>query len=372
MIGSMIQRYVFTRCMIALGLVVGIFAITIMLVDVVEQLRTVGGDIDLSPMTAVQLSLMKLPGLIEETLAFAVLVSAMIAYNQLSKSSELSVIRATGQSAWQFLAPVMVMAAGLGLFAMMILNPLGAHLSERFETTRANLLQEGGRVVERQRSDVWLRQGSDDSQIVIYAATVDSTGQVFTNVRFLEEGRVYEGARPTSRFRFTRRIDAETAQISGGFWQLSNLIENTPGNPPQELDNLAIETDLDPNTLLSRFTSPDTIGFWGLPSFINQTSRAGLDTSRFSMRWFGLTSLPVLYTAMALIGAIVCLRLSRLGGTSRLIAVGAGAAAVLFFVTQIASSFGSSGAIPALIAAWSPALCALFISLTVLAYQEDG
>ena len=372
MTGSRIQRYVFMRCLMALGLVIGIFAITIMLVDVVEQLRTVGGDIDLSPLTAVQLSLMKLPGLLEETLAFAVLVAAMIAYNQLSKSSELSVIRATGQSAWQFLAPVMVMAAGLGLFAMMVLNPLGAQLSERFETTRANLLQEGGQVAERQRSNIWLRQGTDDSQIVIHAASVDSTGQVFTQVRFLEEGRIYEGARPTSRFRFTRRIDAETARISGGFWQLSNLIENTPGNPPQELASLAIETDLDPNTLLSRFTSPDTIGFWGLPSFISQTSKAGLDTSRFSMRWFGLTSLPVLYTAMALIGAIVCLRLSRLGGTSRLIAVGAGAAVALFFVTQIASSFGSSGAIPALIAAWSPALCALFISLTVLAYQEDG
>ena len=314
MTGSMIQRYVFMRCLAALGLVVGIFAITIMLVDVVEQLRTVGGDIDLSPMTAVQLSLMKLPSLLEETLAFAVLVSAMIAYNQLSKSSELSVILATGQSAGQCLAPVMVMAAGLGLFAMMILNPLGAQLSERFESTRANLLQEGGRVVERQRSDVWLRQGDDDSQIVIYAANVDSTGQVFTDVRFLEEGRIYEGARPTERFRFTRRIDAKTARISGGFWQLSNLVENTPGNPPQELASLAIETDLDPNTLLSRFTSPDTIGFWGLPSFISQTGRAGLDTSRFSMRWFGLTSLPVLYTAMALIGAIVCLRLSRLGG----------------------------------------------------------
>ena len=372
MMGSRIQRYIFLRCLFALGLVTGIFAITIMLVDVVEQLRTVGGDIELSPLTAVQLSLMKLPGLLEETLSFAVLVAAMIAYNQLSKSSELSVIRSMGQSAWQFLAPVIVMAAGLGFFAMVILNPLGAHLSERFEEARASLLQEGGQVVDRVRTDVWLRQGSDDSQIVIHAASVDSTGQVFTNVRFLEEGRVYEGARPTSRFRFIRRIDAETATISEGFWQLTNLTENTPGGAPQQLNRLAIETDLDPNTLLSRFTSPDTIGFWGLPGFITQTSRAGLDTSRFSMRWFGLTSLPILYTAMALIGAIVCLRLSRLGGTSRLIATGAGAAVVLFFVTQIASSFGSSGAIPAVIAAWSPALCALFISLTVLAYQEDG
>ncbi len=372
MMGSMVQRYIFMRCLFALGLVIGIFAVTIMLVDVVEQLRTVGGDIDLSPLQAVQLSLYKLPGLLEETLSFAVLVAAMIAYNQLSKSSELSVIRSMGQSAWQFLAPVVVMAAGLGIFAMAVLNPLGAHLSERFETERANLLREGGRVVERVRTDVWLRQGSDDNQIVIHAASVDSTGQIFSNVRFLEEGRVYEGARPTSRFRFIRRIDAETAEIQGGFWQLTNLIENTPGNPPLRLDSLAIETDLDPNTLLSRFTSPDTIGFWGLPGFINQTSRAGLDTSRFSMRWFGLTALPILFTAMALIGAIVCLRLSRLGGTSRLIATGAGAAVGLFFVTQISSSFGSSGAIPAVIAAWSPALCALFVSLTVLAYQEDG
>lgn len=372
MIGSRIQRYIFLRCLFALGLVLGLFAITIMLVDIVEQLRTVGEDIELSPWGAVQLSLMKLPGLIEETLAFAILVSAMIAYNQLSKSSELSVIRSMGQSAWQFLAPVIVLAAGLGVFAMVLLNPLGALLAERFEETRANLLQEGGQVVDRVRTDVWLRQGNDDSQIVIHAASVDSTGQIFTNVRFLEEGRVYEGARPTSRFRFIRRIDAETATISEGFWQLTNLVENTPDGAPLHLDSLAIETDLDPNTLLSRFTSPDTIGFWGLPGFITQTGRAGLDTSRFSMRWFGLTSLPVLYTAMALIGAIVCLRLSRLGGTSRLIATGAGAAVALFFVTQIASSFGSSGAIPAVIAAWSPALCALFISLTVLAYQEDG
>lgn len=372
MMGSILQRYIFSRCLFALALVVGIFAITIMLVDVVEQLRTVGGDIDLSPWQAIQLSLYKLPGLLEETLSFAVLVSAMIAYNQLSKSSELSVIRSMGQSAWQFLAPVIILAAGLGLFTMAVLNPVGAHLSEQFETARANLLQEGGQVVERTRSDVWLRQGSNDSQIVIHAASVDSTGQIFSNVRFLEEGRVYEGARPTSRFRFIRRIDAETAEIIGGFWQLTNLVENTPDGPPLRLNSLAIETDLDPNTLLSRFTSPDTIGFWGLPGFINQTSRAGLDTSRFSMRWFGLTALPVLFTAMALIGAIVCLRLSRLGGTSRLIATGAGAAVGLFFVTQIASSFGSSGAIPAVIAAWSPALCALFVSLTVLAYQEDG
>lgn len=372
MIGSRIQRYIFRKCLIALTMVVGIFAITILLVDTVEQLRTVGGDVDLTTGTAVALAAMKLPRLIEQTFPFAILIAAMICYNQLSKSSELSVIRASGQSAWQFLAPAVFLAACLGLFAMMVLNPLGAALSERFEETRTDLLTAGGQQVERPRSNIWLRQGSNDGQIVIHAETVDETGQIFENVKFLEEGRVYVGSRATNSYAFVRRIDAERARIIDGFWQLENIVEHTPNARREEMDRLAIETDLDPNSLLSRFTSPNTVGFWQLPHFISQTNRAGLDTSRFTMRWFGLTALPVLYAAMALIGAIVCLRLSRLGGTSQLIGAGSISAVGLFFVTQVASSLGASGAVPAAIAAWAPALCALFITLAILAYQEDG
>ncbi len=372
MIGTRIQRYIFFKCLNALLMVMGIFVLTILLVDSVEQLRTVGGDVDLTVFEAVELAAMKLPRLIEQTFPFAILVAAMMTYNQLSKSSELSVIRATGQSAWQFLAPTATLAVLLGLFSMMVLNPLGAHLSERFETTRADLLIEGGKTVELTRSNIWLRQGSQDGQIVIHAETVDETGQVFENVKFIEEGRVYIGSQATNAYEFVRRIDADRARIIDGFWQLENIVENTPGGSPQRMARLAIETDLDPNKLLSQFTSPNTVGFWGLPSFISQTSRAGLDTSRFTMRWFGLTSLPVLYTAMALIGAIVCLRLSRLGGTSQLIAAGSLSAIGLFFVTQLASSLGSSGAVPPAIAAWAPALCAFFITLAILAYQEDG
>lgn len=370
--GSRVQRYIFLQCLQALTLVVGVFVITILLIDIVEQLRTVGGDVDLSVGQAAMLAGMKLPSLIEQTLPFAILVAAIMTYNQLNKTSELSVIRAVGQSAWQFLAPTVILAFCLGLFSMMVLNPIGATLSENFESTRAEILRDGGRQVENARENIWLRQGTADSQIVIHAQQVDATGRIFSNVKFLEEGRVYDGPRETDIFRFVRRIDAEQAVIIDGFWQLTRLVENTPGTPPVAMESLALETDLDPNKLLSRFTSPNTIGFWDLPGFIQKTSRAGLDTSRFTMRFFGLTALPILYASMALIGAIVCLRLSRLGGTSRLIATGAGAAIGLFFITQISASFGASGAVPAIVAAWAPTLCAFFMALSYLAYEEDG
>ena len=79
-----IQRYILMQCIMGLLLVMTVFVVTILLVDVVEQLRTVGGDIELPPLIAVQLSLMKLPGLIEQTLPFGILVAAMMAYSRLN------------------------------------------------------------------------------------------------------------------------------------------------------------------------------------------------------------------------------------------------------------------------------------------------
>ena len=76
--------------------------------------------------------------------------------------------------------------------------------------------------------------------------------------------------------------------------------------------------------------------------------------------------------AMALIGAVVCLRLARSGGLSQLIGAGALAGFVLFFVTRLASGMSASGATPPEAAAWCPPLFALFAVLTVLAHVEDG
>lgn len=369
---SRIQRYIVLQLLSGLALVLAVFTATILLVDVVEQLRTVGGDVELSPINAVGLSFMKLPGLIEQTLPFAILIAAMIAYSRLNARSELSVIRASGLSAWQFLTPVILLSVVLGLFSMMVLNPLGARLSSQFEQSRNSILISGGMRLDVSREDVWLRQGDGNTQIVISAQSVDETGQIFRDVKMLEEGRVYQDGRPTDRYEFVRRIDAERARILDGFWQIENLTENLPGQPPQKMETLAIPTDLDPDRLLDRFTSPNTIGFWKLPGFVRQTSQAGLDSSRFLVRLHGLTAMPVFFTAMGLIGALVCLRLSRLGGTSRLVAAGALAAAAVFFIMQFSSSLGASGALPPLVAAWAPAVFALFASLAVLAYREDG
>ncbi|MCB9961267.1 MAG: LPS export ABC transporter permease LptG [Hyphomonas sp.] len=369
---SRIQLYILRECLAGLVLVLGILLVAILMIDVVEQLRTVGGDVNLSLLGALRLSLMKLPQIMEQTLPFALLIASMMAFTRLNRRSELSIIRASGISAWRFLAPVMALGFIIGLFATTLLNPFAARLSESFEVTRAGLLDHNRQAMAVSNTGIWLRQGDDTSQIVIHAKHVEQGGVVLRDVKMIEEERLYSGSQPTSDFAFSRRIDADRATLRDGFWQLENVVENVPNQPPDRKPALTIPSSLDASTLLDRFASPNTIGFWKLPEFIKQTRAAGLDVSRYRMRWHQLMAMPALFVAMALIGAVVCLRLQRMGGTSQLLAIGTLAAIGLYFFTQFSSSLGATGAAPPVVAAWSPPLFVLFCTLAYIAYREDG
>lgn len=369
---SRIQTYILRECLSGLAMVLGLLVLAILMIDVVEQMRTVGGDVNISLLDAVRLSLMKLPLLLEQTLPFALLASSMMAFTRLNRRSELSVIRASGLSAWRFLAPVMALAAGLGLFSALALNPVAARMTQSYEFERARLLNLGLERAAVSDTGIWLRQGDDSSQFLIHARRLEDAGRTLLDVKLIEEQRLYVERRPTGDFAFVRRIDAERAVLNDGFWQLENLVENLPNQPPERRDSLAIPTSLDAVTLLDEFASPNTIGFWDLPGFIRQTRAAGLDASRYAMRLYALAATPVLYTAMALIGALACLRFQRLGGTSQLLATGLVAAVGLYFFTQFSASLGATGAAPPAIAAWSPPLFVLFVSLAFIAYREDG
>lgn len=370
--GQRLQRYIFLQCLSGIGMTFGVILSAILLVDVVEQLRTVGETANISLLTAIQLTLMKVPMLIEQTMPFLILISAIIVFSRLSRLSELPAMRAAGYSAWRFLTPLALLALMLGLFTMTVLNPLGAHLSSRFEQTRASLVGKAVDGITPSKNGIWLRQGSDVDQFVIHARSASQSGVTLQNVKIFEYERVFSRGRSTDEFSFKRRIEASSATLKDGFWELRNVIENTPGLDPVRRDALSIPTDLEPSKLLDRFASTSTIGFWQLPEFIRDTKQAGLDALRYEMHFHSLIAAPVLYVAMALIGALVCLRLARLGGTGQLIAWGAFCAIMLYFVAELSHSLGAAGTVPTSVAALAPPFFALFGALTAIAYLEDG
>lgn len=385
-IAGRIQRYIFRENLMSLLLTLGVIVLAIVLVDVVEQMRTIGSRTQISVWTAFTLTLMKAPRLIMETLPFATLIGSIMTFSQLSRRSEIPAVRAAGVSAWRFLGPAMVLAFLLGVVMITVLDPLATRLNADFESTRERLLNPNSTGPAGAGTGVWLSQGdlaagaqtatpgsvaeeNPDGQAIISARRVVGRAEALEDVTFYYFAPGPGGAEDRE---FTHRIDAKRAELKSGFWQLQDVVENRVGGAVDRRASLALPTNLRDDTLLQRFASAETIPFWDLPSFIRDGRNAGMDVDSYVLKLHTLLATPVMMVAMTLIGAVVCLRLARSGGLSRLIGAGALSGFVLFFATQVAGGMSAAGATPPEAAAWCPPLFALFAVLTLLAHAEDG
>jgi lipopolysaccharide export system permease protein len=360
-------RYLFLRTLSGFGVALAAVAASILLVDVVEQLRTTGARTDLSLWQALGLTALKTPMLIEQTLPFVVLAGAMIGLVQLNRRSELIALRASGVSAWRFLGPTAAAAVLLGLFATMILNPIGARLYERFEAIQARIEGENGSDVIT-RNGVWLRQGDATTQTVIHADSIDPNSTKLRNVTFF----VFE-VREGGALSFVNRIRAEEAVLRpSSMWELRSLVWARPGEPPVAEPVVSIPTTLEANALFDTFVTPGALSFWRLPGFINSAKAAGLAPTRYELKFQSLLALPVLLAAMASLGAVFSLRLQRLGGLAGYVVMGIVGGFALYFSGQLAAAFAITEVVPPVIAAWAPALTGFFAALAVLSFVEDG
>lgn len=360
---SRLGRYVIAR--VVVGILIALVAVlsSILLIDLVEQTRTVGARTELSIWEALWLTLLKTPMLVEQTLPFIVLAGVMMAVIGLNRSSELVAMRASGVSAWRFLAPAAFAGVVLGLFTITVLNPVGAYLYRAFENERAS---EYTAAESSQGAGVWIRQGDQEGQVVIHAESVDSSGATLRGATFM----FFE--QQQDALRFSRRIFAQTAVLRPGFWQLSDLVEATPGGRPVRHANLAIPTTLDATEMIDRFVAPASLSFWELPGFIHEARQAGFAPTRYELKWHGLLAYPLLLAAMAGLGAAFSLQLQRLGNLARWGTAGVGVGLFLFFYGQLAGAFAMTQSVPAAVAAWSAPFAGMFIALAIVAFMEDG
>ena len=363
-LSSRLGRYIIMRVCGGIAVALAGVLASILLIDLVEQMRTVGTRTELSLLDAVRLTLLKTPMLVEQTLPFVVLAGTMMAIIGLNRSSELVAMRAAGVSAWRFLAPAAFAGVLLGVFAITALNPLGSHFYQVFEAEKADALSAhagGGGA-----NGIWIRQGDAEGQVVIHAESVDGTGATLQGATFM----FFEVRQEA--LRFTRRIRAGEAELRPGFWQLTDIVEATPGGRPVRHTHLAIPTSLDASELINRFVNPATLSFWALPGFIRESRAAGFAPVRYELKLQSLFAYPLLLAAMAGLGAAFSLQLQRLGNLARWGAAGVGIGLFRVFYSQLAGAFAITQTVPPAVAAWSAPFAGMFIALALVAFLEDG
>ncbi|WP_270730098.1 LPS export ABC transporter permease LptG [Shimia sp. Alg240-R146] len=354
-----------------LWILMGITALLFMimaLVDLMEQLRRfdvekVGFD------TVLQLTLLRTPEGIYELLPLIVILATVALFINLSRTSELVVVRASGRSAITSVISPMIVALLLGLLAIGSLNPIVAATSALYGIKTEKLLASSRSALSLEGEGIWLRQGNADGQAVIHAARTNPDATYFQNVSIV----VYS---PDSGP--VRRIEALSAKLIDGAWELTAAKEwplepglNAEANATTH-DLLIVESSLTPDRIRDRFGNPSAISIWDLPQFINELQIAGFSARRHLVWLHMELAQPLFLVAMVMIASAFTMRHTRFGNTGTAVLVTILIGFSLYFVRNFAQILGENGQIPVLLAAWAPPVASILLASGILLHMEDG
>ena len=333
------------------------------LFDFVELLRRASGKEDADLAIVLQMSALKLPQLVQEMLPFSVLFGAMFSFWRLARNRELVIARAAGVSAWQFLVPALCISFLVGMLQIGLFNPVASIMLSHFERLESRYLSNSTSMLAFSKNGLWLRQANEDGQTAIYATRISQSDVTLQQVIFF----LFEG-----RDTFIGRIDAESAKLENGYWDIRNAWISDPNKAARFSETYRQSTDLTLDKIQDSFASPETMSFWDLPAFIETLEIAGFSGHRHRLYWHTLLSIPILLCAVVLIAATFSMRISKNWNTGIMIMSGIGAGFFLYFLTDVVYALGLSANIPVVLAAWSPAGVSLALGAASLLHLEDG
>jgi lipopolysaccharide export system permease protein len=359
----LLSGYIGRRFLMSIAMVFVLIMAVGFLIDLVNLAQRAGSREGVGFVVILQMALLRLPYIAQKVLPFAVLFGTMLTYLWLTRTNELVVSRAAGVSVWQFLLPSLVIALLLGVFVVTVFNPLSSAFISRYEHMEAQYLRGQTSLLAVSNGGIWLRDGDGDDQMVIHAVGVSQSGTVLRDVIIF----MYEDVD-----RFVQRIDAKSASLNTGYWELTDALITSPEMTAAFAKDYRLDTDLTVGRIQDSFAPPDTMSFWALPDFIKTLEEAGFSAVRHRIHWHSLLAIPLLLAAMVLVAATFSLRLTRRGRLGIFVLAGLISGFLLYFLSDVSLALGMSGSLPAVLSAWAPATIFGLIGMAMLFHLEDG
>lgn len=272
-------------------------------------------------------------------LPLAVFMGTLVAFYNLTKSSELIIVSGAGLSPFQIAKPFLFGAFIIGLCASCIVNPYSVNLTTNNLTNHQLKLVDGA---------IWLREMSTDQFLTARAEGLHINNNkdiVFNNITILIQD---------SSFKLKERISTDSAILSNDGITIENATITT-ADGITKTDSSHIDTKLTPTTVLDRYLQPDQISFWKLPGFIRKMNNIGVPTRGHLVQFWTLFFLPLNMMAMVALGIAFSQTRQRRNYTFGLkFSLGILTCFALYFIVNLFNALGNTGILPPLIAIVAP------------------
>ncbi|MCF6327940.1 MAG: LptF/LptG family permease [Devosiaceae bacterium] len=292
-----------------------------------------------------------------KTLSITVLLGAIIGLVEFQAHREFIVMKASGISIWRIARGPILFVILLGSFVTLVAESASTRVNREINPTPPGL----GGGIARSTTDIWLQQSGENGTYFLQARSARENGSILYNVAVF----------PNENSNI-RRINAERAEFSPGFWNFINANITLIGGATQFEENYMLSTKSTGADLRVSLGSTEDFTFFELIDVLTSGVSDPAIKAAAQTRLAKLTSLPLLLVGSLLIAFAFTAGYRRGNPFGMSLVYGIIMGFIVFVITEMADRAGSSGVLQPAIATWGPAVIAVLVGLSVLLNKEDG
>lgn len=303
---------------------------------------------------------LRAPQLISTFLPFSVLLGTILTLITMNANSEVVALKASGLSAHQVLAPLVIASVGIAGMTFAFNDRIVSRATA--ELSAWQKVNYGAMPVDRgNRSNVWVRAENDLIQADAIAGR--GAGARLGGVTVYE--RDAEGG-------LTGLVTAPRGVRDGDGWRIWPAKRfDVAAGMVTPLGATVVGRGVTPDQFTLANVDGDALSFKGLREAIGDLQEAGRPTKALEgVLWHKLSG-PLSSVLMPLLGAVAAFGIARSGALFVRAVIGMALGFAYFVADNFALAMGNLGAYPPFLAAWAPFLLFLLIGEAVLLRTEE-
>lgn len=341
--------------MLCLSGFVGIYLIIDLIENIPRFLRAGGSAGDM-----LQYFVWKLPEMIGRTATFSILMATLLTLGVLSRDSEIIALRSCGVSLLRISLPMLALGFVASILLLVNAELILPHSYARTELIHRVKIKKNDDRVAFKLNNIWFRSKS----MILQARLFEPKSRTLSGVVVWS---VDGSMNPVSR------IDADTAVYREGRWLLNSTVQRNfqtvAGYAPHSAQTMELDLNLKIEDLQVLDKDADNMSIRTLKEYAENLQRGGYQAHRYLTLMHTKIASPFAALIMVLLGIPFALRNSRSGGIAMGIGAGIGIGFAYFVVNAVLLSYGRSGVLPPIVAAWGAnvlfMLSGIWLSMTV-------
>jgi lipopolysaccharide export system permease protein len=302
---------------------------------------------------------LRAPEIIARFLPFSVLLGTILTLIQMNQNSEVIALKASGLSAHQVLAPLLVASFGVAVLSFAFNDRIVARATATLDAWQK--VEYGPMPRDRgDRTNVWVRDGDDLVQVDSIRAKGDAAQLRDITVYDRQDGALVAVLR------------APAGRRDGDGWRVGPATRfDVAAGVTTQLGSVVVARGVRPDQFTLGTVDAEGLSFRALRAAIADLKDAGRPTKALEGALWHKLSGPLSSVLMPLLGAVAAFGLARSGQLFLRAVMGMALGFAYFVADNFALAMGNLGAYPPFLAAWAPFLLFFLIGEAVLIRSEE-